>query len=125
MDSLKAYYRLLLGLDKTWEVTNAELNVAAKSVTIALEYRGRGGVYPKCRVECGLKDHASERTAVIDTVSVCADAALSLIAVGRLLNHHTPQTRAKQTGTITNAASQLREAAFNCNSAGNSTVVGC
>ncbi len=43
MDSLKAHYRLLLGLDKTWEVTSVELNVAAKSVTIALEYRGRGG----------------------------------------------------------------------------------
>lgn len=62
MDSLKSHYRLLLGLDKTWEVTSVDLNVAARSVTIALEYRGRGGVCPECKVECGLKNHAPERT---------------------------------------------------------------
>lgn len=62
MDSLKSHYRLLLGLDKTWEVTSVDLNVASKSVTIGLEYRGRGGVCPECRAECGLKDHAPERT---------------------------------------------------------------
>ncbi len=62
MDSLKSHYRLLLGLDKTWDVTSVELNVAAKSVTIALEYRGRGGACPECKADCGLKDHAPERT---------------------------------------------------------------
>ncbi len=62
MDSLKSHYRLLLGLDKTREVTSVELNVAAKSVTIALEYRGRGGACPECKADCGLKDHAPERT---------------------------------------------------------------
>ena len=62
MDSLKSHYRLLLGLDKTWEVTSVELNMAAKSVTIALEYRGRGGACPECKADCGLKDHAPERT---------------------------------------------------------------
>ena len=31
-------------------------------MTIALEYLGRGGVCPECKAECGLKDHAPERT---------------------------------------------------------------
>jgi len=62
MDSLKAHYRLLLGLDKTWDVTSVDLNVGSKSVTISLEYRGQGGVCPECGVACGLKDHAPERT---------------------------------------------------------------
>jgi hypothetical protein len=62
METFRSHYRLLLGLDKTWDVTSVELNVAAKSVTIALEHRGHGGVCPECKAECGLKDHASERT---------------------------------------------------------------
>jgi transposase len=62
METLKSHYRLLLGLDKTWDVTSVELNVEAKSVTISLEYRGRGGICPDCKSECGLKDHAPERT---------------------------------------------------------------
>ncbi len=62
METLKSHYRLLLGLDKTWDVTSVDLNVVSKSVTIALEYRGRGGVCPECKAECGLKDHAPERT---------------------------------------------------------------
>jgi len=44
VDSLKSHYRLLLGLDKSWDVTSVDLHVGSKSVTSALEYRGRGGV---------------------------------------------------------------------------------
>lgn len=62
METLKSHYRLLLGLNKTWDVVSVELNVAAKSGTFALEYRGRGGVCPECKAECGLKDHAPETT---------------------------------------------------------------
>jgi transposase len=62
METLKSHYRLLLGLDKSWDVTSVDLNVGSKSVTIALEYRGRGDVCPECKAECGLKDHAPERT---------------------------------------------------------------
>jgi len=62
VDSLKSHYRLLLGLDKSWDVTSVDLNAGSKSVTIALEYRGRGGVCPECRADCGLKDHVPERT---------------------------------------------------------------
>lgn len=62
METLKSHYRLLLGLDKFWDVTSVDLNVGSKSVTLALEYRGRGGVCPECKAECGLKDHAPERT---------------------------------------------------------------
>lgn len=62
METLKSHYRLLLGLDNAWDVTNVDLNVGSKSVTIAVEYRGRGGLCPECRAECGLKYHAPERT---------------------------------------------------------------
>lgn len=61
MDSLKSHYRLLLGLDKHWDVANVALDVASKSVTISLEYRGSGGVCPECGAQCGLKDHGPER----------------------------------------------------------------
>lgn len=61
MDTLKTHYRLLLGLDDSWEVQGVELNVRSKSVTIALEYKRRGGICPECHAACGLKDHAPER----------------------------------------------------------------
>jgi len=62
METLKSHYSQLLGLDKRWEVVSIELSVSAKSLTISLEYRGQGGVCPECKAECGLKDHAPERT---------------------------------------------------------------
>ena len=58
MDSLKSHYRLLLGLDKTWDVRSVDLNVGSRSVAIGLEDRGRGGVCSEGKAECGLKDHA-------------------------------------------------------------------
>jgi hypothetical protein len=61
MDSLKSHDRLLLGLDKNWDVANVALDVASKSVTISLEYRGSGGVCLECGAQCGLKDHGPER----------------------------------------------------------------
>jgi transposase len=59
---VKSHYRVLLGLNELWDVSGVTLDVSAKSVTISLEYRGRGGACPECGAECGLKDHAPERT---------------------------------------------------------------
>ena len=41
LDPLKSRYRTLLGVDESWLVTNVWLDVAAKRVTIALEFIGR------------------------------------------------------------------------------------
>ena len=60
-NSLKAHYRLLLGLDKSWQVTDVSLDVAAKRVTLSLEHLGGRVVCPECSAACSLKDHAEER----------------------------------------------------------------
>lgn len=62
METLKSHYWLLLGLYKTWDVTSVDLNTEAKSVTIDLEYRGRGGICPDCKPECGQKDMKNKFT---------------------------------------------------------------
>jgi len=61
MNSLKAHYRTLLGLDESWTVADVELGVPEKRVTIALEFVGECVVCPECGAECSLKDHAAER----------------------------------------------------------------
>jgi transposase len=61
MDRLKAHYRLLLGLDTSWNVTDVALEVDEKRVTINLEFIGSGAVCPECSRKCGLMDHAPER----------------------------------------------------------------
>ena len=44
--------------------------MAAKSLTIALEYRGRGGVCPECKADGGLKDHAPQAEIVFDRFNI-------------------------------------------------------
>ena len=38
LDPLKSHYTALLGVDESWLITNVSLDVAAKRVTIALEF---------------------------------------------------------------------------------------
>ena len=61
MDSLKAHYRALLGLDECWNVTGVCLDIAAKQVSIDLEFVGNRGICPECSGDCSLKDHAPQR----------------------------------------------------------------
>ena len=61
LDPLKSHYTALLGVDESWLVTNVSLDVAAKRVTIALEFIGNRAVCPECCASCSLKDHAEER----------------------------------------------------------------
>lgn len=62
MESLAAHYRLLLGLDESWKVSDVDLDVAAKRVSIELLFVGQQVCCPECGEACALKDHAPQRT---------------------------------------------------------------
>ena len=61
MDTLKAHYRELLGLDECWIVTEVRLDTAAKRVSIDVEFVGKSVSCPECSDVCSLKDHAPDR----------------------------------------------------------------
>ena len=62
MSRLTEHYRLLLGLDAAWEVSDVSLCVEEKRVEISLRHRGGRVRCPECGAECSIADHASERT---------------------------------------------------------------
>lgn len=62
MESLTAHYRLLLGLDDAWKVSDVNLDLEAKRVSIELLFVGNGVSCPECGEACSLKDHAPQRT---------------------------------------------------------------
>ena len=60
--SLNDHYRLLLGLDKNWEVERVDLQMEAKRVSIHLLHaRGTALSCPQCQNACHFFDHAPER----------------------------------------------------------------
>jgi transposase len=61
MNTLRAHYRLLLGLDASWQVSEVSLELDQKLVTISLEFIGAEAVCPECSRKCSLKDHAPKR----------------------------------------------------------------
>lgn len=61
METLKAHYRALLGLDECWAVTEVQLDIAVKQVSIGLEFVGQNATCPDCSCDCSLKDHAPAR----------------------------------------------------------------
>jgi transposase len=61
MDDLRRHYGLLLGLNSDWLVTEVDLDVAGKRVSILLEHVGKALVCPECGVACATHDHAPPR----------------------------------------------------------------
>jgi transposase len=61
MENTNQHYRLLLGLDDSWDVVRVNLSLEEKRVEIFLEYVASGGVCPECGSSGPLADHASER----------------------------------------------------------------
>ena len=60
--SLNDHYRLLLGLDKNWEVESVDLEMEVKRVSIQLRHvRGASLSCPQCQNACTFFDHAPER----------------------------------------------------------------
>ena len=62
MSHLTEHYRLLLGLDTAWEVSDVSLCLEEKRVEISLRHRGGRVTCPECGTECSIADHAPERT---------------------------------------------------------------
>lgn len=61
MTSLSAHYRLLLGLDESWSVSDVDLDVSGKRVSIELDFVGNSVDCAECGDVCPLKDHAPTR----------------------------------------------------------------
>ncbi len=61
MNELHDHYRLLLGLDDSWQVADVDLVLEENRVEIELKYSGQGLQCPDCGADCSLADHAPER----------------------------------------------------------------
>ena len=61
MSDLTEHYRLLLGLDEAWVVSQVDLAMAEKKVEIQLTHRGGRLVCPDCGAGCSQADLAPER----------------------------------------------------------------
>ncbi|WP_146394390.1 transposase family protein [Allorhodopirellula solitaria] len=62
MNSLNEHYRDLLGLDDSWTVFKADLQLEENSVVIELSHRGGPLTCPECHGSCGRADTAPPRT---------------------------------------------------------------
>jgi transposase len=62
MSQLTEHYRLLLGLDASWEVSKVALCLEHKRVEISLQHLGGRVKCPECGRECSIADHVPERT---------------------------------------------------------------
>lgn len=62
MNDLTEHYRLLLGLDASWEVSDVSLCLEERRVQISLRHVGGRVMCPECGAECSIADHAPERT---------------------------------------------------------------
>ena len=59
---LNEHYRLLLGLNGEWTVSDVKLDIARRRVDIYLAHASDGADCPECHRRCPLHDHAPERT---------------------------------------------------------------
>jgi transposase len=62
MNHLTEHYRLLLGLDAAWEVSDVSLSLRDKRVEIIVLHVGGRVTCPECGKECAIADHAPERS---------------------------------------------------------------
>jgi transposase len=63
MSQLHTHYRLLLGLDDSWDVVDVQLSIKEKRVEIELAHRNNNPVVcSECGAACSIADHAAERT---------------------------------------------------------------
>lgn len=62
MSKLTEHYRLLLGLDASWGVSDVALSLEEKRVEIVVTHLGGQVKCPECGESCTIADHAPERT---------------------------------------------------------------
>ncbi len=91
MKTTPEHYRLLLGLDDSWDVGGVDLSLKEMKVEITLKYVASGGDCPECGQTQPLADHAPERRwRHLDTMQ------FKTIIIAR-----TPRTRCKKCGVKT------------------------
>lgn len=91
MQTTTEHYRLLLGLDDSWDVVRVDLSLENKRVEIFLEYVATGGSCPECLGQAPLADHAPERKwRHLDTMQ------FETILIAK-----TPRTRCAKCGVLT------------------------
>lgn len=91
MNDLHNHYRLLLGLDASWQVQSVDLSLEEKRVIIALEHCGKQLKCPECNAACKLADHAPQRSwRHLDTMQFETQ-----------LHARVPRTRCQQCGVKT------------------------
>lgn len=61
MNDLKTHYRLLLGLDQSWDVLDVALDLEANRVEIQLKHKGGVLCCPECQANCSRADTAPAR----------------------------------------------------------------
>ena len=61
MDTLDHHYRLLLGLDDSWQVVSVDLLPEHNRVEIRIRHLGGKVACPECQGACSIADHAPER----------------------------------------------------------------
>ena len=61
METLRAHYGRLLGLDASWQVESVDLQLEQRRVEIRVAHVGGTVPCPECGQGCGLADHAEER----------------------------------------------------------------
>jgi len=62
MNKLTEHYRLLLGLDAAWIVSDVSLSLEENRVEITVTHVGGSVACPECGTGCTIADHAPERT---------------------------------------------------------------
>jgi transposase len=62
MNDLRGHYRLLLGLDAAWGVSDVSLSLEEKRVDILVTHIGGPVTCPECGAKCSIADHAPERS---------------------------------------------------------------
>jgi hypothetical protein len=61
MDALSRHYHQLVGLNDDWVIGDVQLDTAARTLTLLLEFVGSRVTSPECGASCAMQDHAPER----------------------------------------------------------------
>jgi len=61
MDSLSRHFHQLVGLNDDWAIGDVQLDTAAQTLTLPLEFVGSRVTCPECGASSAMKDHAPER----------------------------------------------------------------
>ena len=61
MNPLSQHYHQLTGLNQDWLITDVQLDVQQRTLTLPLEFPGDRVSCPECGAACLMNDHAADR----------------------------------------------------------------